>query len=60
MSAFAATPLRRDRLRLVGCSLEKRPRRKRGLDEARAEGASEVWRGGRDSNPVHRALVIII
>jgi hypothetical protein len=39
----------------IGSLAETWPRRRRGLDEARAEGASEVWRGGRDSNLIHRA-----
>jgi len=29
-------------------------RREAALDEARAEGASEVWLGRRDSNPNNR------
>ena len=53
-SAFAATPLRRDSLRVVPlCSRVVRRRAKRGdLAEARFSiQVSEGWLGGRDSNP---------
>jgi len=40
---------RRGRLRQSECSPVRRPRRRRGLDEARLK-ASEVWRARQDSN----------